>query len=224
MAFLVIPVKTLTEGKIRLSGLLRPKERHLLCLYMLKDVLRAAKRAKPLEGIIVVSSDRTALDLAVSMGAFPLREGVQRGLNEAVRLANRTCARRGAQSALILPIDIPLVKEEDIDLVVSAASHKKCVVITPSRNERGTNALLTKPPGIIRPRFGVESFEAHIDEAKVAGIPFEVCRLGRIALDIDTPDDLMVFLSEGKGTETHDYIIRAGIAERIHQALRALHD
>jgi 2-phospho-L-lactate/phosphoenolpyruvate guanylyltransferase len=43
--------------------------------------------------------------------------------------------------------------------------------------------------------FGADSFWPHLAEAKRCGIDPTVLRLPRIALDIDTPDDLALFLA-----------------------------
>ena len=44
-------------------------------------------------------------------------------------------------------------------------------------------------------RFGADSFFPHLAAAKRQGIEPTVLKLPRIALDIDTPDDLALFLA-----------------------------
>ena len=66
--------------------------------------------------------------------------------------------------------------------------------IVPARDELGSNAVLCSPADAVPLRFGDNSFFPHLDAAKAHGIEPEVVHLPRIALDIDTPEDLALFL------------------------------
>ena len=74
------------------------------------------------------------------------------------------------------------------------------VVIAPDRRGRGTNALLSSPPGLIEYDFGPDSFERHTARAKAAGVRIVVCEIPSIGLDVDLPEDLE-FLQEGLNIE-----------------------
>jgi len=65
------------------------------------------------------------------------------------------------------------------------------VSIVPDRHGRGTNALLIAPPDAIDVCFGGDSRAAHVAAAEMAGA--RVVELGGpLALDVDTPDDLLL--------------------------------
>jgi 2-phospho-L-lactate guanylyltransferase (CobY/MobA/RfbA family) len=64
------------------------------------------------------------------------------------------------------------------------------VVIAPDRHEKGTNALLLSPAGLIEYDFGENSFERHCELAKKAGARLEIVKLHSLGLDLDLPEDL----------------------------------
>ena len=189
----------------------------MLCLFMLRDVLNAVKISKYVERVIVISCDQRVLEFAKKSRVLDFNEGTQKGLNSAIKQVTSVCKDKGAESILILPVDIPLVKTEDIDNIIRESYKPKSIVITPSLDEKGTNALLIKPPTAIKPSFGLNSFQVHIDEAKSKNIPYTICRLPRIALDLDTPKDIATFLKIGDGTETYNYMVKIGLINRVRK-------
>jgi 2-phospho-L-lactate guanylyltransferase len=65
------------------------------------------------------------------------------------------------------------------------------VAIVPDRHGRGTNALLIAPPAAIDVCFGGDSALAHQAAARAIGATLVVLG-GPLALDLDTPDDLLL--------------------------------
>jgi len=101
----------------------------------------------------------------------------------------------GATTTLLVPIDVPLVTPTDFEqLAASAFMEKKGVVIVPSADGAGTNALARTPPDVIQSRFGPGSFRAHLDQAGANGVPVDVLRLPGLMFDIDTPEDVAELL------------------------------
>jgi 2-phospho-L-lactate guanylyltransferase len=108
---------------------------------------------------------------------------------------------------LTLPGDIPLVEGDDIRHLI--AVHRNATgrgargfTIVPARDDRGSNAILCSPAAAVPLRFGADSFLPHLAAAKRCAIELTVVRLPRIALDIDTPDDLALFLATPSPTRT----------------------
>jgi 2-phospho-L-lactate guanylyltransferase len=217
MTFVAIPVKGLKDAKRRLEVVLRPEERSLLCIAMLKDVLKAVSMSEYVERTAIISCDEKILKLARTLGAIALDEGESKGLNSAVEKMARFCIDRKVKSMLVLPIDIPLVKSDDIDGMIKESFFPNSVVIAPSMDEKGTNALLLTPPTVIKPRFGINSFKTHIDEAITNRIRYIVYKSPRVALDIDTPKDLVALSKIGKGTETYNYMMEINLINRINE-------
>ncbi len=212
--FAVVPVKKLDEAKSRLSSLLTRNERRQLCLKMLGDVLRAIGLAKGLQETVGVSIDPTVLQTIRDLNLLTIRES-QPGLNHAVSEATDWCIQKGADSVLILPADIPLLRPTDISHILSLGE-KVAMVISPSRREEGTNALLLTPPNIIPPCYGPGSFQRHIEAASKRGIEFHTSKSMEVALDIDIIEDVVDFVSlDAEETHTHRFLKEIGASERV---------
>jgi 2-phospho-L-lactate guanylyltransferase len=91
---------------------------------------------------------------------------------------------------LILPADLPLLARDDILTLIERATNPPVVVIAPDRHEKGTNALLMSPAGLIEYDFGEGSFQRHCKRAQKAGARLEIVNLPSFALDLDLPEDL----------------------------------
>jgi 2-phospho-L-lactate guanylyltransferase len=122
----------------------------------------------------------------------------------------------GAEAMLTVPLDIPLVSDDDLARIVERGPAFPGVVLVPSRDRLGTNALLARPPDAIPFRFGYDSFRAHRQEAERRGIPCEICELPNVGLDIDEIEDLRVFLERPGRTRTHDLLRQLDIEARLH--------
>lgn len=215
--FIIVPVKRLGMAKSRLSPLLSVDERKQFCLEMLKDVLTAIKAAKYIQQTIVTGKDETALQIARDFGATFFKES-KLGLNQAVREVINWCLQKEALSVLILPADVPLVTSLDLNKIF-VQQQNSGMVISPSRSGEGTNALLLAPPNVIPPSYGPRSFPKHIEKALALGINIHIIRSSRVALDIDTVEDLATFLSQ-KAKKTHSYNFL--MKKRVHERLISL--
>ncbi len=243
MRVALIPVKTFARSKQRLAPLLSPDERTALAVAMFHDVLAAVAPARGLDRLCVVSSDGEALRLAAAAGATPLAEAEQRSESSSVDWGAARCAEMGARSVLILPADLPLVTRDDVEAVLAAAGEKPGVVLVPSADELGSNAILRTPPLAIPSRFGHGSFERHQHEAAQRGLPCTVLRLPRVALDVDEVEHLEALLATEAAmlppakastprpaeastlpaakarTHTHALLRRLGVTERLSARL-----
>lgn len=214
MRYALVPVKQLTEAKARLSALLSPAERRTLAAAMLDDVLTALRQASMLEGIAVVTTDPGAVARAKAWDFDVIDEGAGRGETGAVELAIKVCLERGAGSLAVIPGDIPLVTGADIDCIMQHGEQRD-VVIVPSWDSRGTNAILLRPPDALQLRFGSWSFFPHVKQAKRKGLSYQVVRLPRVALDVDTPEDLARLVPQSMGTRSHTVLEEMGILARL---------
>ena len=73
------------------------------------------------------------------------------------------------------------------------------VAIVPDRHDRGTNALLLRPPDVIDFRFGGDSRTPTSRPAASAEARVELLD-GPLTLDIDTPEDLLLAQAEAPET------------------------
>ena len=215
----VIPVKDMANAKQRLAEVLDPSERRRLFRCMFEDVLATVSRARRLAGVMVVTRDGAAAEIAQERGARVLRDDQNRGQSAAVGHAAAVLAGEGVAGMLTLPGDVPLVTEEEIAAVLGAhgGAHgaAPALSIVPARDGRGSNCMALTPPGAIPFRFGDDSFLPHLDEARRRGITARVLELPGLGLDIDTPADLRELLRRPGAGATRAYLETSGIAVRL---------
>ncbi|HRE47584.1 MAG TPA: 2-phospho-L-lactate guanylyltransferase [Aggregatilineales bacterium] len=186
----IIPVKPFVRAKSRLANVLTAEQREALAERMLRHGILTLKEAPVITGVTVVSRDSRALAIARDMGVFTVQESGAPELNAALARAAEVVRVQGAEAILVMPSDLPLYTGEDVEKIVHMGRFNASVVIAPDRFEEGTNALFIAPPGLIPFGFGEGSFARHMTLAREAGATVQVYRSERIALDLDTPDDL----------------------------------
>jgi 2-phospho-L-lactate/phosphoenolpyruvate guanylyltransferase len=186
----IIPVKPLRSGKSRLAGTLTADERAELNRALLQHTLKTLSDLKEVEHVLVVSRDPQALTLARMYGARTVREDGQPHLNTALQRATVVAQVYATRGVLVLPADLPLISPEDVHALIDHATDPPVVVIAPDRHEKGTNALLISPAGLIEYDFGENSFQRHCQRVREAGARLEVVNLPSLGLDLDLPEDL----------------------------------
>ncbi len=189
----VVPVKETREAKQRLADAMTPELRRRLAFAMLEDVLAALAASSGLSGILVVTLDPQASELARRYGARLVTDGACDGQTGAVSAAARLLRTERRQGMLAVPGDIPLITPEEAGILLAAHGRSPDFVITPAHDSRGSNAVLCAPPDIVRLQFGNDSFLPHLDAARRAGLEPRIVRLPGIGLDIDNPEDLAAF-------------------------------
>jgi 2-phospho-L-lactate/phosphoenolpyruvate guanylyltransferase len=188
----IIPVGTLIGAKSRLGAVLDAEERLELTILLARRTIAAAVAADGIAETIVVTPDDAVRELASGLGARALRQR-DGGLNRGIDIARDEALAAGADAIVIVPIDLPDVSPEAIEAVLAplADPRRPLVAIVPDRHGRGTNALLIAPPDAIDVCFGGDSRYAHVAAAEAAGARL-VELDGPLALDVDTPDDLLL--------------------------------
>ncbi len=192
----IVPVKPLRTAKSRLSAVLTKDEREILSQRMLINTLDLLREVKEIERTLVVSRDTKALSIARKHGARTVTENGAPELNNALARATVVAQQYDISAVLVIPADLPLMRMEDVEKLINSATDPPVVVIAPDRHGRGTNALLSSPPGLIEYDFGTDSFERHVARAKAAGVRLVVYENPSIGLDVDLPEDLE-YLREG---------------------------
>ncbi len=173
-----VPVKSFGVAKKRLSGYLTSAQRRTLGQGLAaRTVNTISAAAVP---VAVIAADQAVEDWAIGEGFDVIRQA-RTGLNGAsLDLVEAADGPWG-----IVFADLPLLTTDDVIAVIEAMQGRP--VISPSR-DGGTNAILgTGPP--IDFSYGPGSFHRHM--ARLARErPMVTVRTG-LALDLDTPDDLL---------------------------------
>jgi 2-phospho-L-lactate/phosphoenolpyruvate guanylyltransferase len=200
-AIAVLPVKRFDAAKQRLALGMDEERRRELVAAMLRDVLEAIGASRMIERTIVVSGEPAAQEIARDAGAYVLEDPRDEGHPQAALLGIAEAQAGGASTVVLVPGDCPLLEARDLDRLLTAVPDRY-VGIVPDRHGTGTNALLLRPPDAIRPAFGEGSCKRHLQAARDAGIPHGVEELGSLALDLDTPADVVALttaLEAGRG-------------------------
>ncbi len=220
MRALLLPVKDLRHAKKRLIGVLTREERFRLAQAMLADTIRTVRGVRRAEKIFVITNYRPVLDLAEENGWEILREDRQISESHSVDLASQLCEERGVTALLRVPLDVPLAQTRDIDEILTIECEMPGLVIVPSRDGTGTNAILRTPPTLFPSHFGKGSFAKHVAEAERRGAHVILRNNARLEMDVDDEADLQALVRHGlRGTETGRWLQESGVDARIRQAI-----
>jgi 2-phospho-L-lactate guanylyltransferase len=201
IATAILPVKRLGAAKRRLGTGLDDLQRRDLVLAMAGDVLEAIGEARTVERTIVVTGEPGVEEIAVEAGAEVLPDPTDAGHSEAALLGIERAATAGAGCVVLLPGDCPMLDPRELDNLLTGIP-ERYVAVVPDRHGSGTNALVLSPPDAIRPAFGEGSRERHVEAARGAGLPYSEEAIASLALDLDTPADIIALttaLDAGRG-------------------------
>lgn len=204
MIVAVLPVKNPKNAKQRLKKLLPAQDREALARLLYKETLTALCAAKGIDRVVVVSNDRQITDHARGSGAIVFEENEQVSHSVSADAACRRAKEMGASTVLLVPIDVPLVTADDFSRLASSAHPG--IIIVPSLDGTGTNALVRTPPDIVESRFGPGSFRVHLEQAQSKGVSAEVLRLEGLMFDIDTPEDIAELLRRAPTTRVSAFL------------------
>jgi 2-phospho-L-lactate guanylyltransferase len=178
----VLPIKGFTDAKARLEVVLSPENRAALAEFTAGGLLEAVIGV---DAFVVCDNDDIA-QWARQRGALVVRQ-TSPGLNAAV-----ACGVEAAQFkhdwVLVAHSDMPYA--EHLMSVVDLHVVETTVTLVPDRHEDGTNVLVIPARCGFTFHYGPGSFAAHQAEATRLGLAVRIVRDERLALDIDTPDDL----------------------------------
>jgi 2-phospho-L-lactate guanylyltransferase len=183
-------VKRFGAAKQRLAGGIDDERRIAVVTAMLEDVFEALGEARSIERTIVVTSEPAAVELAAAEGAEVLPDPDEGGHSGAALAGVARAQELGAGCVVLLPGDCPLLDPRELDRLLTGMP-ERFVAVVPDRHGTGTNALALTPPDAIEPAFGEGSCARHVGVAREAGVPYAIEDLPSLALDLDTPADVV---------------------------------
>ena len=205
MKTVLLPVKDFANAKHRLAGTLDASTRAGLARAMCIDVLTALSRTRAPERVVVFTAADEVIQMARPFGFDVVLEESVDGHSAAV---NFMISELLSNSSRILSIasDLPRLAPSEIDFALDAAAEP--ITLIPSRDWTGTNGVTFIPPARIIMEYGEGSFRRHLSKAAAAGHRADVMNLPGIAFDIDTPEDLQLFVDDPrKDSETWQYLM-----------------
>jgi 2-phospho-L-lactate/phosphoenolpyruvate guanylyltransferase len=216
MRALLLPVKDLRNAKQRLAGILTPDERFALAHAMLSDTVAAIRGTRRADKIFIVTNYEPAMQFARENDWHILSEDRQISESFSVDDASRRIQALGFTAVLRIPLDLPLIQSRDIDELLGIEYLAPAMVIVPSRDGTGTNAILRTPPTLFPSHFGSGSFARHCAEANATRAQIHHRRSPRLEMDVDDESDLRTLMQHDlAGTHTGAFLASPGIAQKL---------
>lgn len=182
---LLVPFKGLQEAKSRWpqDG---PSKRELVWK-MLVDNIATAQTALGADNVFLVSPERLdqppARLLATNGG----------GLNEDLQQARESILQElGSETLAVLLPDLPLLTQDDV-LALASAARRAQVVVCPDHLGTGTNALALSPGDCLPFLFEGESCQRHRERAAALGLTVTLLERPGLANDCDDLHTLRKF-------------------------------
>ena len=196
----IVPLRSLHDGKQRLSGVLSSAERGALVQQLFLRAHAAILGSGCVDLLCVVSPDPDLLAWVERAGAMPLLQS-DAGLNAGLEYARHTLTERDSWSSLLVVLpDLPLIQAADI-AAMARLSQPQSIVIASDRHGSGTNALLMQPANAIPFRFGAHSLQRHLAAARSHGLAIKRYRASSVAFDLDTAEDLDLLRESGMNSQ-----------------------
>jgi 2-phospho-L-lactate/phosphoenolpyruvate guanylyltransferase len=188
----IVPVKNFERGKSRLASLLTVKERIKLSELFLDNTLNTLTKTPVISQSVIISSDKRAEEIVKKYDAIFLGEKKDKGVNAAVALADTHISEYAVDASIVIPQDLPLLLPEDIECICTAAEkNERCLVVCPSLRFDGSNALLRRPPLLLKTNYDNDSYNIHIKNAEASNACVKSIHIKRIMIDIDTIEDII---------------------------------
>ena len=162
---------------------------------MLQEVMKTVSNCKLVDKTVLVSKDETALKIGRQFNAVEIFDD-ESGVNDAINLADQYLSDKKFDCSVIFPQDIPMMMSSDLDNLLGFIRSTRSVVIVPSRQFNGTNALIRCPANLMQTRYDMGSYTHQIDAASTKTKNISIALIRRIMLDIDDYYDLEFMLKQ----------------------------
>lgn len=191
----VVPVKPLAAAKTRL----RSPRRAALVLAMALDTVTAARRARGVRRVIVVSDDPAVAGAVRAAGCLCLPDVPASGLNSALGYgAGIARARHPGDGVVALSADLPALRAAELAAALSAVPRRGAGVVADATGS-GTTFYAARRGVAFEPLFGVDSMARHLAAGARA---LEGQGLDGLRRDVDTVADLWAAAGLGLGEHT----------------------
>ena len=171
---------------------------------MLRDVLNTLTDSDVVEGITIISSDSSLIDLAKEYKVECIVTELDSGYSEDAEKAIESLRSEEFKTIAIIPGDVPLLSSEQLTTLNKL--HNEGITLCPAKVDGGTNTLVFSMPQKMPLLFGVNSLERYRKKAVELGIPCQVLQITGLERDIDRPEDISWLLQQECDNNTSQYL------------------
>ena len=150
---------------------------------------------KIINQIVLVTKDEDALKIGRQFNAVGIFDD-ELGVNNAINLADEYLSDKNFDCSVIFPQDIPIMTSFDIDILLGFIRSIDSVIIVPSRQFNGTNALVRCPASLMQTKYDMGSYTHQMDAANAKAKNISIALIRRMMLDIDDESDLAFMLKQ----------------------------
>jgi 2-phospho-L-lactate/phosphoenolpyruvate guanylyltransferase len=207
---IIIPVKRLSIGKSRLRD--APAD-DALVLAIALDTIAAARDADVVDRVLVVTPDQSVADAVRRLGAEPVDDHPDAGLNAAITAGADHAGSTVPRAALLA--DLPALRSAELAVALREAGGTPGRAFVPDHAGTGTTMLVAAPGVGLDPRFGPDSAANHALSGAVAldgDWP-------SLRLDVDTASDLAAARRLGLGRYTAAVLDGGGLPIELTNAV-----
>jgi 2-phospho-L-lactate guanylyltransferase len=203
----VVPVKSLSGAKTRLAPELSAGERAALARAFALDTIEAARGARAVARVVVVSDEPTIelalrevprVEVVPELGPRGLAAAIAHGI--AVAGAGRW-SRSGSPVAVLLG-DLPAMRAGDLDAALEAAARHPLAFV-PDAEGTGTTLATARTGVALAPHFGADSAARHTAAGFVDLVAAHPAAIAPgLRRDVDTAAELGEAVALGVGPHT----------------------
>lgn len=221
--FALIPVKSFSKAKQRLSAVLDETSRSRLAEAMLRDVVAAIRGRQEIREAALCTADPVVAAVAPELNLAVLADAPAGNLNASVAAAASVLARRGVDALMVVHGDLPLLTADELGTFIAAhrAGGSRAVTVAPDRRRGGSNLLAWDPRREFAPAYGPGSFRRHLETAVALGLSPIVCELPGAGFDIDETSDYARLIELAPHLPPHTRRMLEELALRIGSGTRA---
>ena len=162
--------------------------------------MRTISSCKVVNKIILVSKDEDVLKIGRQFNAVEIFDD-ESGVNNAIDLADEYLSDKKFDCSIIFPQDIPTMTSSDIETLLGFIKSTNSVIIVPSRQFNGTNALVRCPADLMQTRYDMGSYTHQMVAASTKTNNISIALIRRMMLDIDDESDLVFMLKQNNKPE-----------------------
>jgi len=202
--WIILPVKHLRDSKIRLKEILSDEQRYKFSYLLLMDTLQTVCSSIHVQGITIISSDTSLLQLTEQYDVEIILTDRDSGYSKDTMDAITALSQNGVDKIAIIPTDLPQLSHHDLELLDK--THQQGITLCAAEKDGGTNALVFTPSLTIPLLFGLDSFKKHKQAAIESGVTVQTVKATGIQRDIDQPDDLIWLSKQLTGGQAWAYV------------------